>query len=323
MRMACLTFSYKVLIVGVILAVLTDGESTPKYPSSSGVNSTSTPDPDDFTSHFNSTMEEISTPSPRIVTETASNSNSSYNYTFATTDQYNNGSTSPHGNLSYSLVQERHVSDIPGNTSTTSTTEGDTSTEPHASTGQTSKQQGPPAATTSSTQTSISKESSTWTSHFTSTSQPPPESENSIAPGILIALFILALTIVLLCLIGCYLHRRKHRSSFDLSYKTAEDVNIPLSSPMLSGGFELKPDQENNKGDTKVNNDKNDHDQASVPTHNLSKEINEKQNNCETEINHLPEKADQEGTDVLEDWNFKSAASSFTDINLMDCITKE
>lgn len=31
------------------------------------------------------------------------------------------------------------------------------------------------------------------------------------------------------------------RFSFDLSYKTAEDVNIPLSSPMLSGGFELKP----------------------------------------------------------------------------------
>lgn len=320
--MACLTFSYKVLIVGVILAVLTDGESTP---SSSGVNSTSTPDPEVFTSNFTSTTEEISTPSPRIVTETASNSNSSYNYTFATTDQYNNGSTSPHGNVSYSQAQERHASGIPGNTSTTSTTGGDTSTEPQASTGQTSKTQGPPAATTSSTETSISKESSTWTSHFTSTSLPPPipESENSIAPGILIALLILALTIVLLCLIGCYLHRRKHRFSFDLSYKTAEDVNIPLSSPMLSGGFELKPDQENNKEDMKVNNDKNDHVQASVPTHNLSKEINEKQNNCETEINHLPEKADQESTDVLEDWNFKSAASSFTDINLMDCIATE
>lgn len=157
--------------------MLTDGESTP---SSSGVNSTSTPDPEVFTSNFTSTTEEISTPSPRIVTETASNSNSSYNYTFATTDQYNNGSTSPHGNVSYSHAQERHVSGIPGNTSTTSTTGGDTSTEPQASTGQTSKP--PPAATTSSTETSISKESSTWTSHFTSTSLPPPipESENSI-----------------------------------------------------------------------------------------------------------------------------------------------
>ncbi|XP_078268814.1 uncharacterized protein LOC144600787 isoform X2 [Rhinoraja longicauda] len=293
MRMACLALSYKVLIIGVILAVPTDGESTPSYPANSGVNSSSTPDLETFTSHFISTTEETSTPSPGIVAETTSNSNSSYNYTFVTTDQYSNGSTNRHDNLSFSQIQERHVSDIPGNTSSTSTTDGNTSTEPQVLTGQTSKPLGPSAATTSSmslTETSVSKKTSTWKTHIISTSQttPNPQQEHSIAHAIIIAFLILVLTIILLCLMGCYLHRRKHRFSFDLYNKTADDVNIPLSSPMLSGGFESKTDQENNKEDIKVNEDKKDHVQASEPAHNLSDEINEKKNNCETEINHLP-----------------------------------
>ncbi|XP_072899070.1 uncharacterized protein [Hemitrygon akajei] len=144
-----------------------------------------------------------------------------------------------------------------------------------------------------------------------------------IENAMLIIIVIIALIFTLVCLLSYLLYRKKRRYSFDLSQKTAEDANIPLSCPILPGGFELTADKENNKEVEKVNEDKTNHKKDSAPVLNVPEEINGKQGNHEPEVNQPPDTPAQEGTDTLDDWNFKPEYASFTDINLMDCVTTE
>ncbi|XP_067848612.1 uncharacterized protein [Heptranchias perlo] len=174
--------------------------------------------------------------------------------------------------------------------------------------------------------TSSSKVSRTWEPYTFSapqTSVTVPVAGYTLGHGLITGILILALIFIIIILMLCYLHRKRRRYSFDLFHKTAEDANIPLSSPVIPGAFEAIPDREDNKDVEQVNEDKVNHDKTSVVNLNLSEEINEKQNNCETETNHIPANLGQENMDNLDDWNFKPQDSTFTDIDLMDCAITE
>ncbi|XP_051899681.1 uncharacterized protein LOC127585962 [Pristis pectinata] len=323
--MAYLAVSFKLLIIGGTLAVVTDSETTLTYQVSNTSNieqSTSMPV---LENTFNSTATHEENLSPTMDGETATSSQSPDNYSSETTDTYSNVSTGLSDNSSFSHIQREYG--IPDNTSSSNTTDETISTELQVLTNQTSDPQESSAATTTSVSfagTSSSKVSSTQEFLTVSTPNSSPvlhHVEKYSVTAIIIAVIVILILIISCCLLSFFLYRRKHRYSFDLSHKTAEDANIPLSSPILPGGFELTPDKENKKEGGMVNEDKTNHEKTSSPALNVPEESNEKQNNCETEINHPPDIPEQENTDTLDDWNFKSAASSFTDINLMDCAT--
>ncbi|XP_062901106.1 uncharacterized protein LOC134344905 [Mobula hypostoma] len=311
--MAYLAVTYKLLIIGIL--AVTDSETIITYQSSTE-NSTLLSTPED-TFNTSSTTEENR--SPLTNGQTASLYQLPENYTSVATDIYSNDSTTPM-DISFVSVNQDNQS-ISDNIPSSNITDEMTSTEPEVLKSQTPYTQKSSAAPTSTSVIEVS--TSTVDNSQKPTTTSAPNTDSSIEDAMLILVVLIALIIPIICLLSYFLYRRKRRYSFDLSQKTAEDANIPLSCPILPGGFELTADKENNKEVEKVNEDKTNHKKDSAPTLNVPEEINGKQSNHEPEINQSPETPAQEGTDTLDDWNFKSEYASFTDINLMDCVTTE
>ncbi|XP_072110818.1 uncharacterized protein [Mobula birostris] len=310
--MAYLAVTYKLLIIGIL--AVTHSEITRTYQSSTEI-STLLSTPED-TFNTSSTTEENQ--SPITNGQTASLYQLPENYSSVATDIYSNVSTTPM-DISFVSVNQDNQS-ISDNIPSSNITDEITSTEPEVLKSQTPYTQKSSAAPTSTSFIEVSTSTVDDSHELITTSA--SNTDSSIEDTMLILVVLITLIISIICLLSYFLYRRKRRYSFDLSQKTAEDANIPLSCPILPGGFELTADKENNKVE-KVNEDKTNHKKDSAPTLNAPEEINGKQSNHEPEINQSPETPAQEGTDTLDDWNFKSEYASFTDINLMDCVTTE
>ncbi|XP_067897704.1 uncharacterized protein si:dkey-27h10.2 [Heterodontus francisci] len=323
--MAYLAIFYKLLIVNGILAVVTDNETAITIQTSSvePLNPASTPDHETNFSTISSSGETLNT---TFDPEIASSANSSDNHTVVTTRLYSTTGGWP-GDIHITNQEEKvNNSAIPDDSSSASTIGLSISTK--VPTSQRSDKQASTAITTtllnytaaSGSKVSRTQEQYTFSTLHTSVSI---QKAGIALGGVTIFCIVITILILILILLICYLRRRRHRYSFDLFHKTAEDADIPLSNPIIPGGFEAIPDKEDSNDVKKVNEDMANCDKTSVVNMNLSKEINEKQNNCEAETNHSPAKLSQEITDNLDDWNYKPPGSTFTEIDLMDCVTAE
>ncbi|XP_060688856.1 uncharacterized protein LOC132820656 [Hemiscyllium ocellatum] len=310
--MAYLTLFSKLLITIGILDVVTDGEAT----TSSQTNVTeffhpasvfdpetnfSTVSPSGETSNPKGTLDlgiiKASDNHTSVTTEISSNPNTSDTQSLNQTEEYGNNS-------------------FPVDSSSARTTVLPSST---VSQKVPISQMPDIEVSSAATMTSIVS-----TSGFKGSSTLSPYSTSAISDGaantlgnVLLCILIIALIIFFIIMLVLYLHRKKRRYSFDLFHKTAEDADIPLSGPISRAAFEAFPDKEDNT-DVKVNKDMDNHDNTPADISNLSEEVNEKQNNCENEINHSPASHDQENTGSLDDWPFKTPGSEFTDIDLMN-----
>ncbi|XP_059819347.1 uncharacterized protein LOC132390819 isoform X2 [Hypanus sabinus] len=267
--MAYLAVTFKLLIVGIL--ALADNETTSTYQTNTE-SSTSLLGTED-TSNISSTTEE--------------NPFQTTNSSFVTTDIYSNVSTIQMDSSNVSVNQDNQS--ISDNTPSFNTTAEMTFTKPEVLKSQTPVTQKSSAAPTMSP--SISEVSSSTVGPSQQTEQTSPTAIaafSSFEPAMLIILVIIILIFTLVCLLSYLLYRKKRRYSFDLSQKTAEDANIPLSCPILPGGFELTADKENNKEVEKVNEDKTNHKKDSAPILNVPEEINGKQSNHEPEVNQPP-----------------------------------
>ncbi|XP_069782405.1 uncharacterized protein [Narcine bancroftii] len=267
------------------LAVLTGSDISFAYPTS---RSNSTPDLETVPS-FNSSSEETLTSSSTMATETMNSSKFSNGDHFVFTKTSNNGNGSQIENSTFSL--NGFISYITDNISISSTT--DSFTDAGTVTNQTSDREEHSAATATSMSFTVTSTSKVFSSQEVFIISTPNSTAISQAKSNLELTLIIAISIVMLItillLMAFWVHKRKRRYSFELNHKTAEDANIPLSSPILQEGFELTPvtGKESNVEVEKVNEDKTNHCKASAP--NASEEMKEKQN-CETEMNHSPVK---------------------------------
>ncbi|XP_038647843.1 uncharacterized protein LOC119963183 [Scyliorhinus canicula] len=306
--MAYLTFFAKLLLATGILEVLSHGETTVANQTSGidSLSSAATPDPEPT---FNSTSFNGAA-SDTVVTmgyEIASSANASDNNTIVTTEIY----STPIINQSLNPGVKDSISDFPDNSSSARTVGLPIPTElQDVSTRQRSDTQASSAATTTAVSYSVrvSSTQELFTTLQASGAGQGPQTNLGLVltTWVLVFILILILTIVL----ACYLRRRRRRYSFDLFHKTAEDADIPLSSSVFPGTLDAIPDKEDNNY-VKMNEDKIDNDKTP--------ELNAKQNNCETESNHSPANPVQDSTDNLDDW--KSPGPTFTDIDLMDCVS--
>ncbi|XP_072435208.1 uncharacterized protein [Chiloscyllium punctatum] len=310
--MAYLTFLSKLLITIGILDVVTDGEAI----TSSQTNVTeffhsasvsdpemnfSTVSPSGETSNPKGTLDlgiiKASDYHASVTTEISSNLNTSDSQSLNQTEEYGNNSFPVDSSsarttvLSSSTVSQKiPVNQMPD------------------------KDVSSAATMTSIVSTSGFKGSSSLSPYSTSAI---PDRAANILGNVLLSILIIALIVFLISMLVFYLHRKKRRYSFDLFHKTAEDADIPLSGPIRQGAFEVFPDKEDNT-DVQVTKDMDNHDKTPADILNLPEEVNEKQSNCENEINHSPADHDQENTGSFDDWSFKTPGSEFTDIDLMN-----
>ncbi|XP_078403320.1 uncharacterized protein LOC144683773 [Cetorhinus maximus] len=319
--MAYLTFFSKLLIANGILAVVTDGETTIAIQTSTIGSSSfvSTPNPEITFSTNLSSGETLDTVT-RMDYEITSSTNASDNHTIVTTERY--GTTS--ANRSPNPAEDVSISAFPDNSSSARTIGRNTSTELQESPSQRSDTQSSSAAIITSvsytgnlgSKVSSSQELST-TFH---TSVAVQEEGRNLGLIEVTWVLVFILIVFLISMLVWYLRRKRRKYSFDLFHKTAEDADIPLSCPVIPGILEANPEREENDY-VKTNEDVVNHDKTPVVNTDFSEEIKEKQKNCETETNHSPANPGQDNTDNLDDWNYKPPGSTFTDIDLMDCVT--
>ncbi|XP_078066249.1 uncharacterized protein LOC144491796 [Mustelus asterias] len=308
---AYLTFFAKLLIANGILTMLTDGETTIANQTSGtdSLSSASVPDPETIFSTNSSNGETLGT----VITmdyDITSSTNASDNQSIVTTEVYSTSSTSQ----TLNQRENDSIIDFPDNSSSVRIMGPTPSNElQDVSTPQGSDTQASSAATT----TSMSYNVVTSGFKVSSTQELSTPLHTSVAGarsnlGLVLTTWVLIfiLILVLICVLAFYLRRKRRRYSFDLFHKTAEDADIPLSSPVFPGTLDVIPDKEENNY-VKMNEDTVNNERSPV--------VNEKQINCETETNHSPANLGQENTDNLDDW--KPPGSTFTDIDLMDCVT--
>ncbi|XP_059501021.1 uncharacterized protein LOC125457615 isoform X2 [Stegostoma tigrinum] len=291
--MAYLTFFSKLLVTTGILGVVTDGEATV-------ANQTNVTE----FSHSASTFD----PETNISTGSPDGENSMTNITVdlgitETSDIHASLTTGIYSNLNTSDTQslnqteENGNSSFPDNSSSSRTTVLIISTEP----------QKIPTTQMSDIEVSSTATITLITSTFKVSSTLSPYSSSVVPVGaantlrIVLPLILIFILILFIIIIVTYRqHRKKHKYSFDLFHKTAEDADIPLSGPICPGAFEIIPDKADNTDVKKMNGDMDNHDKTPAVILNLPEEVNEKQNKCENETNHSPAKLSTYWKNILE-----------------------